>query len=116
MGDITSDLKPTLPSQSNSDGRVHRAQDHRQGIDTYGRTFVNERLDEGDTDPSWTRDKTSEKSVISYIISTRSKKPDNEDQSFDQDFEMVQYDDDLIGSFQEVDRDILTAFNGITSR
>jgi hypothetical protein len=53
MEDITSGLKPTLASRSDSDGRIHCAQDHRQGIDTYGRAFINERIDEGDTDPSW---------------------------------------------------------------
>jgi hypothetical protein len=66
--------------------------------------------------PAGMRDKTSEGFVISYISSTRSKKPDNEEQTFDQDFEMVQYDNDLIGSFEELDRDIPTVFNGITSR
>ncbi|KAG9195756.1 hypothetical protein G6011_00877 [Alternaria panax] len=97
LGDITSDLRARLPSRSNGKCRVHHAQ-HRQDMNTFARTVVNERPDEGDIDPNWTRDENFD-----------------EEQSLGEDFEMVQFEGDLTEGFEDVDRDIPTAFNGKTS-
>jgi hypothetical protein len=42
---------------------------------------------------------------------TRDESNDRE-QSLREDFEMIKYEDDLTADFEEVDRDIPTAFNG----
>jgi hypothetical protein len=92
LEDITPDLNHASPSQSNA---VSHAQGPYDDTDSPGHAHINEQPSEGDIDIHLTRDESNDR-----------------EQSLREDFEMIKYEDDLTADFEEVDRDIPTAFNG----
>ena len=92
LEDTTPDLNHPSPSQSNA---VSHAQGPYDDTDSLGHAHINEQPGEGDIDIHLTRDESNDR-----------------EQSLREDFEMIKYEDDLTADFEEVDRDIPTAFNG----
>ncbi|CAN9335191.1 unnamed protein product [Alternaria alternata] len=96
LEDITPDLNHPSPSQSNT---VSHTQGPYDDTDSPGHAHINEQPGEGDIDIHLTRDESNDR-----------------EQSLKEDFEMIKYEDDLTADFEEVDRDIPTAFNGKSPR
>jgi hypothetical protein len=92
LEDITLHLDHPSPLQSNA---VSHAQCPYDDTDSPGHAHINEQPGEGDIDIHSTRDGSNDR-----------------EQSSREDFEMIKYEDDLTADFEEVDRDIPTAFNG----
>ncbi|CAN9364095.1 unnamed protein product [Alternaria alternata] len=91
LEDITPDLNHPSPSQSNA---VSHAQGPYDDTDSPGHAHIDGQPGEGDIDIHLTRDESNDR-----------------EQSLREDFEMIKYEDDLTADFEEVDRDIPTAFN-----
>ncbi|RYN22092.1 hypothetical protein AA0119_g8625 [Alternaria tenuissima] len=92
LEDITPDLNHPSPSQSNA---ISHAQGPYDDTDSPSHAHINEQPGERDIDIHLTRDESNDR-----------------EQSLREDFEMIKYEDDLTADFEEVDRDIPTAFNG----
>jgi hypothetical protein len=97
MEDITSTLArdPSLMSHVNASGELCKPQEQCEGTSASDHATTNGRPDEGDLHPSWTCDETIRK-----------------EQSSIEDFVLVEYEDEFEEDFEEVDRDMPTAFNG----
>lgn len=89
---ITPDLNHPPPSQSNAISHAQRPYDD---TDSPSHARINEQPGERDIDIHLTRDESNAR-----------------EQSLREDFEVIKYEDDLTADFEEVDRDIPTAFNG----
>ena len=63
-----------------------------------------------------TQNGTTDESKLPYALRTGPKTWHDEEQGLGESFEMVQYEDELTEDFEEVDRDIPTAFNGKVPR
>ncbi|KAI4923864.1 hypothetical protein J4E85_008021 [Alternaria conjuncta] len=97
MEDITSGLNTALTSRS-------------KGVFTYSQ------CDEQAMNANETQNGTTEEPKLPDAPRTRMKTCHDEEQGLGESFEMVQYEDELTEDFEEVDRDIPTAFNGKVPR
>ena len=112
MEDITSGLNPALTSRRNGFGQVRGPHKPLQGIDKFGQVFTYSQCDEQAMNANETQNGTTDESRLSYASRTRPKTWHDEERGLGESFEMVQYEDELTEDFEEVDRDIPTAFNG----
>ena len=116
MENITFGLNSTRSSQSNGDSEVRRRHKPLQGIDKFGQVFTYSQCDDQAMNANETQTVPTDQSKLSYPSRTRPKMSHNEEGSLGESFEMVQYEDELTEDFEEVDRDIPTAFNGKVPR
>ncbi|KAF7679581.1 hypothetical protein GT037_003329 [Alternaria burnsii] len=96
LEDITPDLKHPSPWRGDA---VSHTQCSYDDTDSSGHAHINEQHGEGNMDIRLTRDGSNDR-----------------EQSLREEFEMMKYEDDLTADFEEVDRDIPTAFNGEPAR
>jgi hypothetical protein len=112
MEDITKGLNPTLSSWSHDDSKIGNTHDPRPYIDTPGRVPPNPQHDKQVPSCDHLSNKAVDEPLISRPSIKRSRTSANTEQSLGESFIMVKYEDELTEDFEEVDRDIPTAFNG----
>jgi len=112
MEDITSGLNTALTSRSNGVGQDRRLHNLLQGIDKFGQVFTYSQCDDQAMNANETQNGTTDESKLPDASRTRPKTWHDEERGLGESFEMVQYEDELTEDFEEVDRDIPTAFNG----
>jgi len=116
MEDITSGLDTALTSRSIAVGQARRPHKPLQGIDKFGQVFTYSQCDEQGMNANETQNGTTDESKLPDASRTGPKTWHDEERGLGESFEMVQYEDELTEDFEEVDRDIPTAFNGKVPR
>jgi len=114
--DITLGLNTALTSMSNGGGQVPRPHKLLQGIDKFGQVFTYSQFDEQAMNANEMQNGTTDESKLPHAPRTRPNTWYDEERGLGESFEMVQYEDELTEDFEEVDRDIPTAFNGKVPR
>jgi len=116
MEDITGGLNTALNSRSNGVGQFRRPQKPLQGIDKFGQVFTYSQCDEQAINANETQNEPTDESRLPSASRTRPNTWHDEERGLGESFEKVQYEDELTEDFEEVDRDIPTAFNGKVPR
>jgi hypothetical protein len=107
MEDITKGLNPTLPSWNHGDSKIGSTH-----IDILGRVPPNPQRDKQVPSCDRPSNEAVDEQLVPHPSIERSRTSANTEQSLGKSFIMVKYEDELTEDFEEVDRDIPTAFNG----